>query len=95
MEKPLCWDCKFGMCIRQIEKAVIVAHHHGDDAVEPQEDWKERKPPEVKESVIKSDSYVTLCYWSYNKNGDSMPTQLEDVKECNRYEKITPKKGSK
>lgn len=92
--KPICWDCKHGMCLRQIEKAVMMTHSHGEETPEPVEEWKEKKPAEAKPIILKSDAYMTLCYWN-PKPGDNMPISLEDVKECNRYEKIVPKVSKK
>ena len=87
-DKSLCWTCKFGLCVRQSEKAVIVS-----SGEEPENEWdaeKIKSPPSHAE--ISSEGYVSLCYWrptfmNLGKDSTVHPIQFEEVHECNRYEK--------
>lgn len=96
-DKSLCWTCKFGLCVRQSEKAVLISG--GEEPSEPADSWQDEKPKSPPgQAEIHSEGYVSLCYWrptflNIGKDTPVHPVQFEEVHECNRYEKLSlPKK---
>jgi len=92
MKKPLCWTCKFGLCVRQTDKATIFLPDESEDKKEWEEDTDEAVVPEVKPTEIKNDGYTVICFWNPTKSKSMEPVQFAEVTECNRYEKDSTKK---
>jgi len=95
-KRSLCFTCKFGLCVRQSEKAIIITD--GDEPAEPKNEWEsEKSKSSPGHAEIQSEGYVSLCYWKpeflkTSKETVIHPVQFELVHECNRYEKNSPKK---
>jgi hypothetical protein len=88
MKKPLCFTCRHGLCVRQLEKATIVVPPDESD----KEGWED-KSTDPKHTEFKHDGYQAFCFWILTKNTNSDPIQVAEITECNRYEKDSTKKG--
>jgi hypothetical protein len=89
--QPLCFSCKFGLCVKQSERAVVL--NSGAEPAEPKNEWEEsivKKEPA--QSEITSEGFVSICMWPIMKKYGEQIIQFEEVKECNRYEKNSSQK---
>lgn len=84
-KKSLCWNCKFGICIREseIEKMIHPAMNEepGDIFEQSQKDEMEMVEHTIEHKQIK-----TICYWRPENIQQSPPILMSKVEQCNRYE---------
>ena len=87
-ENSICWNCKFGICIKETEQERIF--HTGDEETleDPYDIFNEQqKSPEVLETTIEHERTKTICFWKPEGVEDSPPILVAKVEQCNRFKK--------
>jgi len=91
--KSLCHTCKFGQCVKQIQREVVGIE---PAEFEEQEDGNEFNLLGLEEESEKTavghvheverHMEFTLCYWAAREVYENQrPVEVHQVQECNRY----------
>ncbi len=83
-DRPLCWTCKHGLCMKLKRGEVLT----GEIVDEPGEEWKGEESQKILKTEVRKHDYLTYCWW--HAAGDrpepsEYPLEVLDVEECSRY----------
>jgi hypothetical protein len=89
-EKSLCWTCKYGLCLQEVEQQTMV-HDALDEmppAANPFDDpgfEEEHKEPAPHVHHISASRVQAICFWRPATVPNSPPIRVSEVRQCNRY----------
>ena len=81
----MCWDCKFGICVREseVEKMFHPAMGEGPTNVFDEQ----QNTPDIIEHSIEHKRVKTICFWRPKNIEQAPPILIGKVEQCNRYER--------
>lgn len=77
-QKSVCWKCKHGMCIQEIQEEVIIPEHREDPFLHQEEDQAR---------MLQVQGSKTICFWRPPDVRHSPPIVTGFVSNCSRFEK--------
>lgn len=90
-EQSKCWQCKFGLCVQEIEREHIF--HAGQAPEDPfgvrqfgEATEEEGAIPDLIEHTLEHDRVRTLCFWRPEGVRFSPPILIAMVTKCSRFE---------